>query len=181
MSKLVYRIVIVIVFFIFVNCSINKQVTKVPTVPKNQEIEFPEVTIDEEVYIPRIKNERRDFFPKTEGETVWVDSIYNQMTFEEKVGQLFMVAAYSNKDAAHSAEIDKLVSDYKIGGLIFFQGGPRTTSSFDKSLPSQSQSAFIYWHRCRMGFEYAFRLYLSLSLEHDTWCHSRFKINRKSR
>ncbi|MEZ4876896.1 MAG: glycoside hydrolase family 3 N-terminal domain-containing protein [Flavobacterium sp.] len=124
MSKLVYRIVIVIVFFIFVNCSINKQVTKVPTVPKNQEIEFPEVTIDEEVYIPRIKNERRDFFPKTEGETVWVDSIYNQMTFEEKVGQLFMVAAYSNKDAAHSAEIDKLVSDYKIGGLIFFQGGP---------------------------------------------------------
>jgi hypothetical protein len=29
-----------------------------------------------------------------------VDSVYNAMTFDEKVGQLFMVAAYSNKDDA---------------------------------------------------------------------------------
>jgi hypothetical protein len=29
-----------------------------------------------------------------------VDSVYNAMTFDEKVGQ-FMVAAYSNKDDAH--------------------------------------------------------------------------------
>ncbi len=54
----------------------------------------------------------------------WIDSIYKKMTFEEKVGQLFMVAAYSNKDEAHYKSIDKLVTDYKIGGLIFFQGGP---------------------------------------------------------
>lgn len=55
---------------------------------------------------------------------VWVDSVYNQFSFEEKVGQLFMVAAYSNKDETHNKSIDKLVEDYKIGGLIFFQGGP---------------------------------------------------------
>ncbi|ESU28190.1 beta-N-acetylglucosaminidase precursor [Flavobacterium limnosediminis JC2902] len=57
-------------------------------------------------------------------EKVWVDSIYNQLTFEEKVGQLFMVAAYSNKDGEHVKSIDKLVEEYKIGGVIFFQGGP---------------------------------------------------------
>lgn len=124
MNKLVYRIVMFAVFFIFVNCSINKQVTKVQTVPKNQEIEYPEIAVDEEIYIPRIKKDRRNFFPKTEHEDFWVDSIYNQMSFDEKVGQLFMVAAYSNKDATHVAEIEKLVSDYKVGGLIFFQGGP---------------------------------------------------------
>lgn len=55
---------------------------------------------------------------------VWVDSIYNQLSFDEKVGQLFMVAAYSNKDEAHNKSIDKLVEENKIGGLIFFQGGP---------------------------------------------------------
>lgn len=54
----------------------------------------------------------------------WVDSVYNSLTFEEKVGQLFMVAAYSNKKEDHFNDIDKLISDYKIGGLIFFQGGP---------------------------------------------------------
>ena len=54
----------------------------------------------------------------------WVDSVYNQLSFEERVGQLFMVAAYSNKNEAHNKSIDELVEKYKIGGLIFFQGGP---------------------------------------------------------
>ncbi|NBL65708.1 serine hydrolase [Flavobacterium sp. NST-5] len=57
-------------------------------------------------------------------EKVWVDSIYNKMSMEERIGQLFMVAAYSNKDSAHIRSIDKLVKDYHVGGVIFFQGGP---------------------------------------------------------
>lgn len=61
---------------------------------------------------------------KTEAERRWVDSIYSGLTFEERVGQLFMVAAYSNKDADHVKGIEKLITDYKVGGLIFFQGGP---------------------------------------------------------
>jgi hypothetical protein len=35
-----------------------------------------------------------------------VDSVYNAMTFDEKMGQLFMVAAYSNKDDAHYDAIE---------------------------------------------------------------------------
>ncbi len=54
----------------------------------------------------------------------WVDSIYNGLSFDEKLGQLFMVAAYSNKDNYHVNAIDKLITENKIGGLIFFQGGP---------------------------------------------------------
>lgn len=54
----------------------------------------------------------------------WVDSVFSRLSEEQKVGQLFMVAAYSNKDAKHVTEIEKLVTEYNIGGLIFFQGGP---------------------------------------------------------
>lgn len=57
-------------------------------------------------------------------EIAWVDSIYNKMTMEEKIGQLFMVAAYSNKDSAHVNSIDRLIERNHIGGVIFFQGGP---------------------------------------------------------
>ncbi|HEY0045087.1 MAG TPA: glycoside hydrolase family 3 N-terminal domain-containing protein [Flavobacterium sp.] len=57
-------------------------------------------------------------------EKVWVDSVYNAMTFDEKVGQLFMVAAYSNKDSAHIRSVEKLIRENSVGGLIFFQGGP---------------------------------------------------------
>lgn len=54
----------------------------------------------------------------------WVDSVYNQMSLQEKVGQLFMVSAYSNRIDAHTDSIQKLINEYQIGGLIFFQGGP---------------------------------------------------------
>lgn len=54
----------------------------------------------------------------------WVDSMFNSLTEDQRLGQLFMVAAYSNKDETHYREIDKLVREQHIGGLIFFQGGP---------------------------------------------------------
>ncbi|MBA3900854.1 MAG: serine hydrolase, partial [Bacteroidetes bacterium] len=54
----------------------------------------------------------------------WADSVFNKLSPDERIAQLFMVAAYSNKDQKHVDEITKLVKEYKIGGLIFFQGGP---------------------------------------------------------
>lgn len=51
----------------------------------------------------------------------WVDEQYNSMSLNEKVGQLFIVAAYSNRDSIHENQILKLVQDEKIGGLIFMQ------------------------------------------------------------
>ncbi|MEX2511710.1 MAG: glycoside hydrolase family 3 N-terminal domain-containing protein [Cyclobacteriaceae bacterium] len=54
----------------------------------------------------------------------WVDSVFQSMTFEERVGQLFMVAAYSNKGHEHNEEISQLIEEQHLGGLIFFQGGP---------------------------------------------------------
>ncbi len=54
----------------------------------------------------------------------WVDSILTKMTIDQKVGQLFMINAYSNRDAKHELFIDRLIKKYKIGGLIFFQGTP---------------------------------------------------------
>lgn len=59
-----------------------------------------------------------------QADTNWVKARMASMTMEEKVGQLFMVAAYSNKGAAHEQEIQRLIQEEHIGGLIFFQGTP---------------------------------------------------------
>ncbi|WP_282072129.1 glycoside hydrolase family 3 protein [Polaribacter atrinae] len=56
--------------------------------------------------------------------TKWVDSIYNKMTLKEKIGQLFMIATYSNKGKKHTDSIQRLINENGIGGLVFFQGGP---------------------------------------------------------
>lgn len=54
----------------------------------------------------------------------WVDSIYKKLSLEDKIGQLFMVPAYSNKDEEHTASVMKLIKKYHIGSLIFMQGNP---------------------------------------------------------
>lgn len=66
------------------------------------------------------------FEPNTwlESRDRWVDSVMNELNEDERLGQLFMVAAYSNKDKKHLNELNKLVENQQIGGLIFFQGGP---------------------------------------------------------
>lgn len=50
------------------------------------------------------------------------DSLLNSMSQEQKIAQLFMVAAYSNVSEKENLRIANLVSKYEIGGLIFFQG-----------------------------------------------------------
>ncbi len=47
-----------------------------------------------------------------------------KMTPDERIGQLFMIAAFSNKDSKHVAEVTNMIKLNKIGGLIFMQGGP---------------------------------------------------------
>lgn len=56
--------------------------------------------------------------------TVWVDSVMQALTPDQRIAQLFMVAAYSNKGESHKEYISKLVKEYHIGGLMFMQGGP---------------------------------------------------------
>ena len=58
------------------------------------------------------------------GPTPWADSVFHSLSLEERIGQLMMVAAFSNKNGKHQQEIETLVRDHKVGGLIFFQGGP---------------------------------------------------------
>lgn len=72
-------------------------------------------------------------------QTKWVDSILNKMTIDEKIGQLFMVQAYSNKDEKHCMSIDSLIKNYHIGGLIFMQGTPEKQAILTNNFQSSSK------------------------------------------
>jgi beta-glucosidase-like glycosyl hydrolase/CubicO group peptidase (beta-lactamase class C family) len=54
----------------------------------------------------------------------WVDSMYTNMSLEEKVGQLFMVRAFSDDNKGNETQIANLINKNHIGGLIFSTGGP---------------------------------------------------------
>lgn len=52
----------------------------------------------------------------------WVDSVYDKLTVEERIGQLFMVAAYSGGKDYNEDKITQLIANHQVGGLIFMQG-----------------------------------------------------------
>ena len=54
----------------------------------------------------------------------WVDSVFNTLSIDEKIGQLIMVPAYSSKGNGYILQLMKMVRENKIGGIIAMQGGP---------------------------------------------------------
>ncbi len=81
-----------------------------------------------------IEGYSQDTAPFRDKQKYWVDSVFTTLSLKDKIGQLFMVAAYSNRDEQHRKDLLELIGDYGIGGLIFFQGGPvrqaRLTNEF---------------------------------------------------
>lgn len=73
-------------------------------------------------FIPPSKTKKDPDFISIQNK--WVDSVFNSLTVQQRIGQLFMIAAYSNKDLKHVREIKELITNYNIGGLIWMQGGP---------------------------------------------------------
>ena len=64
----------------------------------------------------------------------WIDSVFNALTPDERIAQLIMVAAHAHPMNPKRVIIDttftnprvvaQYIRDYKVGGIIFFQGGP---------------------------------------------------------
>ena len=50
----------------------------------------------------------------------WVDSVFDSMTLDEKIGQLIMIKA--NPNASSRDAVLKIIKDYKIGGILFAGG-----------------------------------------------------------
>ncbi|SHJ73663.1 beta-glucosidase [Hymenobacter daecheongensis DSM 21074] len=69
----------------------------------------------------------------------WVDSVMRTLTPDQRVAQLFMVAAYSNRTRVDEDSVSALIQQYGIGGLIFFQGGPVRQSKLLNRYQSQAR------------------------------------------
>lgn len=69
----------------------------------------------------------------------WVDSVYNKLAEEEKIGQLFMVAAYSGGEKYNEGQIQTLINNRMIGGVIFMQGTPEAQAQLTNKYQSSSK------------------------------------------
>lgn len=69
----------------------------------------------------------------------WADSIYNKLNEQERIGQLFMVAAYSGGENFNQPLIEKLLQNHQIGGVIFMQGTAEKQAELTNKYQSMAQ------------------------------------------
>ncbi|MEZ7931870.1 MAG: glycoside hydrolase family 3 N-terminal domain-containing protein [Flavobacteriales bacterium] len=73
----------------------------------------------------------------------WADSVFDTLTEDQRIAQLFMVAAYSNKGVTHEAYIDNLILTYNLGGLIFMQGTPEKEIELTNRYQSKAKTPLM--------------------------------------
>ncbi len=54
----------------------------------------------------------------------WVDSVYNQMSLDERIGQLIIIHVNGDNGAANRQKLVSLIRDQHVGGVLFSKGTP---------------------------------------------------------
>ncbi len=78
--------------------------------------------LNKEMPLSSFDKESDELFNKRKKE--WVEKTFDSMTEDERIGQLFMIRAHSDKGSEHEKGVERLIKDYHVGGLCFFQGTP---------------------------------------------------------
>lgn len=73
----------------------------------------------------------------------WADSTLETMSIRQKVAQMMMIPAYSNKGQGHIDFLLRQIEEYEVGGFIFFQGGPVRQVNIINKLQSKTKLPLI--------------------------------------
>ena len=76
------------------------------------------------VSVSAIKAQQTSYIDLLKEEPKWVDSVFKKLSKRQKIAQMFFVRAHTNMSKAFEDSVGKVIKHEKIGGLVFFQGGP---------------------------------------------------------
>lgn len=104
----------------------------------------------------------------------WVDSVYSNLSLEEKIGQLFMVDVFTNKSDAELEQIASFIKSNHIGGVIFSKGTPNRQARFTNKIQTENKVPLLIgmdaeWGLAmRLDSTYAFPWNMTLGAIQDT-------------
>lgn len=74
-------------------------------------------------------------------EAIWVDSVFDALSEDERLGQLFMFRANLDQDSAFEQGVEDLIRQYKPGGLCIFNPSQTGTVEKQAALTNRYQAA----------------------------------------
>lgn len=78
-----------------------------------------------------------------ESQRAWVDSVYKSLTPKQRIGQLFMVDAFSSDPKAKTDKIKALIKEYNLGGIIFSKGGPMRQAKMNNEFQALAKTPLL--------------------------------------
>tara|TARA_B100001059_G_scaffold97443_1_gene96715 strand:+ start:2750 stop:5671 length:2922 start_codon:yes stop_codon:yes gene_type:complete len=54
----------------------------------------------------------------------WAETIFDSLSVDERLAQLFMIEVRPTYGSKHIANVEKLIRDHQVGGVVFFKGNP---------------------------------------------------------
>lgn len=83
----------------------------------------------------------------------WVDSVYNAMSLNQRIGQLFMI---TNAERLNETEITDLIGKGQIGGIVYSEGSPIAQAKLNNQYQALSQVPLL------IGLDAKWGLYMPL-------------------
>lgn len=71
-----------------------------------------------------VQAQKKSYIQTLSEPNAWVDSVFHKMNRRQKIAQLFFVRAHTNKGQVYEDSVGRVIRKQRIGGLVFFQGGP---------------------------------------------------------
>ncbi|MDC1431141.1 hypothetical protein N8223_02700, partial [Bacteroidia bacterium] len=54
----------------------------------------------------------------------WAELTFDSLSVDERLAQLFMIECRPTYGSKHIAEVERMIAEHKVGGVIFFKGDP---------------------------------------------------------
>lgn len=81
----------------------------------------------------------KSFIESLSEPNTWVDSVFKKLNRRDRIAQLFMVRAHTDKGKAFEDSVAQVIRKERIGGLVFFQGGPGRQAALTNQYQSVSK------------------------------------------
>jgi beta-glucosidase-like glycosyl hydrolase/CubicO group peptidase (beta-lactamase class C family) len=76
-------------------------------------------------------------------DSTWVDSVFNSLTPDQRIAQLFIIRAFSDKDSVYNDSLSSLIRKWNPGGVCFFKGSVGRQASLTNTLQRLSQTPLL--------------------------------------
>ena len=103
---------------------------------------------------------RLEVFSDIGSSSDWAENVIQSMSLDQKIGQLFIVPACPLRDADHRNDLEKIIKQYHIGGVILTASDPEKHIVLINDLQQQSSLPLI----CVMDAEWGLGMRLQNTL-----------------